>query len=325
MFFLYEETKYECQTVNGFPSPSRPSQRDLARQVDSDLEEKQSPANDAIVSVVPRPEVPLVGVRIDPIIPVKPYWKKLALWSSSPKSIRSLVRHSYQPFFILWHIPAVLYMSILNGAMTAAAIMPITVCSIYMTMAPYNLMAQEIGLLSLPEFIGALAAAVICGPLNDWVILRMARSNGGIYEPEMRLWLILTFAPFVAAGLLMFGIGLERGLPWPFIAVGLGVASFGSTPATSLSLAYLTDAYTEIISDALVAVTFVKNLFPTALVFALTPWITAVELANVFIRATVIFIIILFGDIISIAFGKRFRTCSAGNYRLYAGHPLEKA
>ncbi|KIW33280.1 uncharacterized protein PV07_00140 [Cladophialophora immunda] len=327
MFFLYEETKYECKTLDGFPTTNRPSQDDFTGSVNQALEEKSPPSKDTEANTVEvsRRESQLTRVEIDPTIPVKPYWKKLALWSSSPRSIRFLVRHSYQPFLILWHIRAVLYMSLLNGAMTAAAIMPITVYSVYMTLPPYNFEPQQIGLLGLPAFIGTLIAALICGPLSDWMILRMARSNGGIYEPEMRLWLILAFTPFVAAGLLMFGIGLDRGLPWPFVAVGLGVGSFGMTPAMSLSLTYLTDAYTEIISDSLVAVTFVKNLFPTILVFALTPWITAVGLGNVFITAAVIFVFILLGNIIFIRFGKRFRMRSAEKYRLYAGHSLEAA
>ncbi|EXJ65997.1 uncharacterized protein A1O5_10974 [Cladophialophora psammophila CBS 110553] len=240
MFFLYEETKYECQAIGGFPSPSRPSQGDLSRQLDGDLEEKQSPAKDAIASVVPRPEVPLVRVEIDPTIQVKPYWKKLALWSSSPKSIRFLVRHSYQP--------------------------------------------------------------------------------------ETRLWLILTFTHFVAAGLLMFGIGLERGLPWPFIAVGLGVASNSTVkPDKCGKLLTVHARPMQIISDTLVAVTFVKNLFPTVLVFTLTPWIAAVGLANVFITAAVIFVIMLLGNVIFIVFGKRFRTRSGGKYRLYVDHHLGTA
>lgn len=81
----------------------------------------------------------------------------------------------------------------------------------------------------------------------------------------------------------------------------------------------------QIISDSLVAVTFVKNLFPTILVFALSPWIAGVGLANVFIILTVMVVVILLGNIIFIIWGKRFRTRSADKYRRYAGHGLETA
>lgn len=54
------------------------------------------------------------------------------------------------------------------------------------------------------------------------------------------------FAPFVPAGLLVFGIRLNNSQPWPMLAVGLGLVRFGTTPACSISLTYLTDVYTAV-------------------------------------------------------------------------------
>ncbi|RMZ75809.1 hypothetical protein DV738_g5268, partial [Chaetothyriales sp. CBS 135597] len=259
MFFFYEETKYDHRTIKNLSTPGNHSQDDGPGQV----KERPSLSKDAdTTSVAVQLETELTRPQIDPTIPVKPYWKKLALWSSTSSggSLRFLIRHCYQPFLILWNIPAVLYMSLLNGAMLSALLVPITVYSIYMTEPPYNFTPEQVGLMGIPGFLGTMVSTIICGPLSDWLIVRMARNNGGIYEPEMRLWLILAFTPFVAAGLLMFGIGIDKGLPWPFVCVGLGLASLGTTPAMSQSLTYLTDAYTDIISDSLVAVVFVKNL-----------------------------------------------------------------
>ena len=74
----------------------------------------------------------------------------------------------------------------------------------------------------------------------------------------------------------------------------------------------------QIIADALVAVTFVKNLFPTILVFALTPWVESVGLANVWITATVIFVAIILGNVPFLIWGKRWRAGSAERYYRYA-------
>ncbi|EXJ81171.1 hypothetical protein A1O3_07461 [Capronia epimyces CBS 606.96] len=322
-FFCYEETKYEGHMILGIPQTSHA--REQADPVAETEDAKPDPS--CVVDVEPPTdhelEDPASEVRIDPTIPKKSYRSRRALWTSSPTSLRSLFRHSYQPFLILVNIPAVSYMAILNGATTSAALIPITVYSTYMTLPPYNFSPEQIGLLGIPAFVGTMLAALICGPLSDWMILRLAKRNHGIYEPEMRLWLILAFTPFVAAGLLMFGIGLNNGLPWPFVCVGLGLAAFGATPANGLSLTYLTDAYGEIICDSLIAVVFVKNLFPTILVFALTPWIEGVGLSNVFITVAVIVAAILLGNFIFIMFGKRFRIRCAAKYRSYAGHALK--
>ncbi|KAI1613026.1 synaptic vesicle transporter [Exophiala viscosa] len=317
-FFLYEETKWNGQTIVGIPRTTSIGEEaaPVVKAEDAKRDASKDPeVNDAIGVEA---QHAATEVTIDPTIPVKSYRSKLALWSSSPGSLRSFVRHSYRPFLILINIPGVMYMAILNGAMASAVLIPITVYSIYMTLPPYNFSPEQIGLLGIPSFIGTMLGALICGPLSDWLILRLAKRNNGIYEPEMRLWLILVFTPFVAAGLLMFGIGLNDGLPWPVVCIGLGLSAFGTTPAISLSLTYLTDAYSEIISDSLVAVVFVKNLCPTALVFAMTPWINAMGLSNVFITATVVFVVVLLGNIIFIMFGRRFRINSAAKYRYYA-------
>lgn len=236
--FFYEETMSAC-TIRGI------SNRSSDREEITKMDQSQDPALYEIGSI-DGPDDHLTEITIDPSIPVKTYWKKLSLWTSSPTSFTFLFRHCYQPFLVLANIPAVLYISLLDGAMTAAVIIPITVYSSHMTLPPYNFTAEQIGLLGLPLFVGTLLGALVSGPLSDWMILRIARKNSGIYEPEMRLWLALAFTPFLAAGLLMFGIGVDKGIPWPFICVSLGLISFGSTPPTSLALTYITDAYTEV-------------------------------------------------------------------------------
>lgn len=244
--FLYEETKYDRSTICG-QTPD--GQTNAAEVIDVDekaAEMRRNSSKNPEASTIVDREEPVSKATINPAIPMKSYRARLTLWSPSPVPLRHYLRHVYQPFLILINIPAVSYMALLNGGMIASALMPITIYSTYMTLPPYNFTASQIGLLGLPSFIGTLLGAIVTGPTSDWMILRLAKRNGGIYEPEMRLWLILAFTPFLAAGLLMFGIGVNNGLSWPFIAVGLGLSSFGSTPATSLSLTYLTDAYTDV-------------------------------------------------------------------------------
>lgn len=177
---------------------------------------------------------------------LKTYRQRMALWETSPGPWSSFFLHSYQPVMILITIPAVGYMSFVYGMVNVAQTMTITVLSIYMADAPYNFNASQIGLMSLPSFIGTTIGALICGPLSDRIILYLARRNKGIYEPEMRLWLIIAFIPFVPAGLLTFGLGLNAGVQWPIVAFGYGLVAFGITAPSSIALTYITDAYTEV-------------------------------------------------------------------------------
>ena len=56
---------------------------------------------------------------------------------------------------------------------------------------PYNFTPSSIGLMSLASFIGTFPGIFVGGYLNDLSILWLSKRNGGIYEPEMRLWLAL--------------------------------------------------------------------------------------------------------------------------------------
>lgn len=251
--FLYEETKYEGKYLAGIPisdeSAGETMDTETAGGPGSKTFDQQTPkASTVDAEPQSRADVqdPLRSVAVDSNIPLKSYHSRLALFSPSASSLASFIRHMYQPFVLLFTFPAVFYMSLLNAAQVSAGIIPITVYSTYMTFPPYNFNPHQIGLLGIPAVLGTLLSAVISGPLSDWMILRLAKRHNGVYEPEMRLWLILVFHPFWAAGNLMFGIGLDRGMSWPFVCVGLGLASFGSTPAISLSLTYLTDTYTEV-------------------------------------------------------------------------------
>lgn len=137
-------------------------------------------------------------------------------------------------------------MSLVYGVMLAWSTVMVTTLSSWMALPPYNFDAASIGLMSLPAFIGTTLGTLVAGPLSDWWILYYARKNGGIYEPEMRLWVMIPFIPFVPAGAFMFGFGLADGSSWLLVAFGYAFCNFGTAPISSIALTYITDSYTEV-------------------------------------------------------------------------------
>ncbi|EWY87644.1 hypothetical protein FOYG_09046 [Fusarium oxysporum NRRL 32931] len=268
-------------------------------------------------------EPKLTIVCADPTISRKTYKQRLALATSSQGSLFSLFRHFYQPFLILFSVPGVFYMSLVYGGMMVASNVIVTTVSNWMTREPYNFDADQIGLMSLAPFIGSSLGTLISGPLSDWLILFLAKRNHGTYEPEMRLWIIAVFAPFVPIGMILFGVGLNSGWPWPILVIGYGMCSFGTAPAGTIAQTYITDAYTEIVGDAMFAVTFTRNICSTTFTFALPPWIAAAGLQNVFITMGVLITAILFGSGIFVAFGKRFRYRYRKTYRKFVARQFD--
>jgi hypothetical protein len=50
---------------------------------------------------------------------------------------------------------------------------------------------QVQGLLVLGLLVGTLVAEAVCsGRLSDWIVFKLAKKNGNVREPEMRLWLM---------------------------------------------------------------------------------------------------------------------------------------
>lgn len=239
--FLYEETMFGEPPLNGVPVAETQSPNAMVDKKDS-IEATAAEEDPTPHAVAVKAE----NFEIDHSIPKKTYLQKLAIWSNSPMPFGQLLKHSYQPFLILFSIPAVFFMAVEYGIMTACTTVPVTTLSSVMTLPPYNFGSAQIGLMGIPPFLGTTIGTLVCGPLSDYIALYLARRNNGIFEPEMRLWLSLVFTPFVPAGLFMFGIGLNNGSHWLLPAFGLGISGFGVVPASSAALTYLTDAYTDV-------------------------------------------------------------------------------
>lgn len=272
--FGYEETKYcpppTASWTSNLPAEAEPRQphSDLAQVKDLDHEKKgnddgnppayaQTKTGSAqdiartmsVHAVEEGPSQNVYRVTLNPNIPKKTYWQKLALTtttSSGSNDKSSFLRHMYQPLIVLTTIPAVAYTALVYGILVGLGDVMSTTLSTYLTMPPYNFTSDQIGLMSVPRMIGVTIGTLIVGPLSDWFILYLSRRRNGVYDPETRLRCIVPFLPFVPAGALLFGIGLNNHLPWPVIAVGLALYNIGIAPIDSLAITYLTDSYREV-------------------------------------------------------------------------------
>lgn len=244
--FMFEESKY-APISNGIDPVDLQTPVATGHPINSaDAKVMASDSKAAETAFSPSAEHHSANIKIDHTIPLMTYQQRLALWQTSPGSFTHFFRHSYQPLVVFARIPAVFYMALVYSIINSTLTVNITVMSEYLYDSPWNFNSAQIGLMGLPGFIGTSLGLVICGPVSDWGILFLAKRNKGIYEPEMRLWVIAAFIPFVPAGVFMFGFGLANGSSWPILAIGSGLLSFGTAPASSIALTYLTDAYTDV-------------------------------------------------------------------------------
>lgn len=72
---------------------------------------------------------------------------------------------------------------------------------------PYNFAASMVGVTYVSPLIGVAIGSFYTGVIGDKIVLKMARKNGGILEPEHRLWLFAPSLLLVPFGLILWGVG----------------------------------------------------------------------------------------------------------------------
>ena len=82
-----------------------------------------------------------------------------------------------------------------------------------MTNEPYNFSTTATGLMFLSALIGSIFG-YFTGVFADTVVVFLARRNGGVKEPETRLWTLCLSFVYAGLGYLLYGWAADSGLPW---------------------------------------------------------------------------------------------------------------
>lgn len=142
----------------------------------------------------------------------------------------------------------------------------------------------------------------------------MSKRNGGLYEPEMRLWGLIPANLTLTIGLFLFGIPIAQGAHWMVPTLGFAIIMFGFGSSGAIVLTYLLDCYKNIVADAFIGVIVVRNVFGMIMVFAQTPWIESNGLQNMYITVGCISLVPLIATAPFIKYGKDLRHQSAERY-----------
>lgn len=121
--------------------------------------------------------------------------------------------------------------------------MIVTITPIVLSSPPYLFTISQQGLTFIGAIIGSVLGGPICGRLVDYIAKYLAKRNGGVFNPEMRLPITVFPMVITAVGLLMFGIGIGKGMHWIVPVIGSGFAAAGLSAIPSILQPYLLDSY----------------------------------------------------------------------------------
>ncbi|EGX96116.1 Major facilitator superfamily transporter [Cordyceps militaris CM01] len=223
----------------------------------------------------------------------RPLRKRFAFVTPTGRPIR---RRFLSAFVILGTFPGVIYAALTYGFLMAWLSLFSLVVQTQMTQPPYNLDRRGLALLDLGPLLGHFLGSLVVPPLSDYWVVSKARRSGGMYEPEMRLWFALLGGVFVAAGILIFGLGIGE----------------------ETSLTYITDCYHNMIGDAMVGIVFFRNILAVILWIGIMPRVGANGINCVFVFTSIATSVVLLIPIPLLIWGRRGRMLTASKYQEYS-------
>ncbi|KAK8053297.1 major facilitator superfamily transporter [Apiospora saccharicola] len=210
--------------------------------------------------------------------------------------------------------PHILFTALQFASGICWLVLMLTSTSVIFSAPPYLFTTQGVGNMSLGPLVGNVFGALYGGPISDWSIKRFARRNGGVFEPEMRLWIMMPPTLFMAGGLCMFGVTAGQGMHWIYPSIGGAFFAFGLGSYGDIAFTLVIDTYRDLVAEAFVLVAFFRNAFSIVVPVALTPWMATMGIGYMYVTAGCISLVIGLLHLPLIIWGKRIRIAMAPRY-----------
>ncbi|KAH7172913.1 major facilitator superfamily domain-containing protein [Fusarium sp. MPI-SDFR-AT-0072] len=295
--FAFEETKYIPVSVGEADNGDACSEHN---PTEKDIDSKNMVGNDLVT----------VATHTDPTIPMNSYRQCMRLTTTTSESLPRLFM---MPFHVIT-LPHVMFTALQFASGVCWLVIFMQIISIVFSAPPYSFTTAGIGYMALGPFVGNIFGSIYGGPLADWTVVRLARRNGGVYEPEMRLYPLVIPTFFMAGGIIMFGATAARGMHWIYPSLGGAFFAFGLGANGDITFTLVIDTYRELVAEAFIGIAFLRNAVSVGVTFAIVPWMTSMGLTNMFIISGCIAFAIGSLFVPMIIYGKKIRTTLAPRY-----------
>ncbi|PVH99831.1 MFS general substrate transporter [Periconia macrospinosa] len=209
------------------------------------------------------------------------FMRELLPWNGYLDHV-SFWRTFIRPFFLILS-PIVMWATLLfTVCISWLVFISITLSQIF-SAPPYNFSVSSVGATNLSSFVASLIATLISGYIIDGVATFMAKRNNGIFEPEFRLPVMITYLIFTATGFFAWGQSLYKQDPWPIpVIVCMGLINLGVQFGTTCVVTYVSDCHREQSAEAFAIMNFIKNMFTFGLTFYSNDWLAVQGVRNTF-------------------------------------------
>ncbi|KAI7464107.1 MFS general substrate transporter [Hortaea werneckii] len=239
--------------------------------------------------------------------------ERLKLWGyrhpAQPSSFKAIIL----PFKLL-SFPAVFVSGLLVGGILSWYNVLGGSLALVLGNPPYNFSADSVGLTYLASLVGVSIGCLISGWPSDKLVVFLARRNGGVMEPEQRLWLCSLALLIHPAGCLLYGVGAAYHIHWFAVVFGQGLICVTLPMGSTLAYTYVMDSYGEMAGDGIVSTVLVRNAMGFAFGYAVVRMINALTLRYAFVLIAVLGEAVWAIGMLMILVGKPMRRDTAQRY-----------
>ncbi|KAI1078608.1 major facilitator superfamily transporter [Whalleya microplaca] len=243
-------------------------------------------------------------------IPLNTYRQRMRFWTPTSESLPKVFMAPLAAIMF----PHVIFTALQFASIVSCLVLLLTMTSIIFAAPPYSFNTAGVGYMALGPCIGNIIGSLYGGPFSDWSVTRLARRNGGIFEPEMRLYIYIVPVILMSGGIIMFGATADRGLHWIYPSIGGACFAFGLGAGGDIAFTFVIDSYRDLVAEAFVGVAFLRNAISICIPLALVPWMKDVGITNVHILGGCISLFIGLLHIPMIIWGKKIRVALAPRY-----------
>lgn len=217
-------------------------------------------------------------------LPEKKTWVQQWKPFDGRKTDESYWKLLLRPFPLFLH-PSILWACLIQGTLIGWTVFMGIVLAAIMIAPPLFFNEVTTGYMYTGAFVGAVVGFIIAGTTSDAVTAWLTRRNGGVFEPEFRLFLVIPQLILGCAGLYGFGITSNNVYKyrwfWPDFFFACEVA--GMVVGAVASACYVVDAHRNIAIEAFTCMMIFKNIFSFGLTWSGYDWLVEAGILKVFI------------------------------------------
>ncbi|KAG9852039.1 serine/threonine kinase 16, partial [Aureobasidium melanogenum] len=228
-----------------------------------------------------RPRYLQIDINVGPVpyhdIPPSPpkhsFLHRLAPFSGR-KTDESFLKLLFRPFPLFLQ-PAVAWGCLMQGVIIGWTVIVGVILALIFLGPPLFFTEEDAGKMYTAAFIGSILGLILAGIYTELVTRFLILHNGGQYEPEFRIALVIPTLVFSGIGLYGFGIAAsdidKHG--WITIEIFLACITISMVMGATASAQYLLDAHRDNAIETFTCLIVFKNLFSFVLAYYAYQWV----------------------------------------------------